>query len=120
MKILIVDDTRTLRELLRDALAEAGHEVVEAEDGARGLERFASARPALVITDLNMPVMDGIELTRAIRARPDGRHVPIFVLTTESAAERKAQGRSAGATGWMVKPFNSERLIATIGRYEVP
>jgi two-component system chemotaxis response regulator CheY len=118
MKILIVDDTRTLRELLRDTLLGAGHEVVEAEDGARGLARFAAEQPALVITDLNMPVMDGIELTRAIRARLDGRTVPIFILTTESAAERKAQGRGAGATGWMVKPFNSERLVSTISRYE--
>jgi two-component system chemotaxis response regulator CheY len=119
MKILIVDDTKTLRELLRDALLGAGHQVVEAENGARGLERFAAERPALVIADLHMPLMDGIELTRSIRARPDGRSVPIFILTTEAAPERKSQGRSAGATGWMVKPFNSERLIGTINRYAV-
>jgi two-component system chemotaxis response regulator CheY len=118
MKILIVDDTRTLRELLRDALLGAGHRVVEAEDGEHGLERFAAEQPAMVITDLHMPRMDGIELTRKIRARPDGRSVPIFILTTETAPERKNQGRSAGATGWMVKPFNSERLIGTISRYD--
>jgi two-component system chemotaxis response regulator CheY len=118
MKILIVDDTRTLRELLRDALLGAGHQVVEAENGVHGLERFGAERPALVIADLHMTPMDGIELTRAIRARPDGRSVPIFILTTESAPERKNQGRNAGATGWMVKPLNSERLISTISRYD--
>jgi two-component system chemotaxis response regulator CheY len=108
-----------LRELLRDALIGAGHEVIEAEDGTRGLERFAVERPALVITDLHMQDMDGIELTRSIRARADGRAVPIFILTTETAPERKTQGRKAGATGWMVKPFNSERLIGTINLYDV-
>ena len=118
MRILIVDDTRTLRQMLRTTLGGAGHEVVEAEDGAKGLASFRRERPDLVITDLNMPVMDGVELTRAIRALPEGGAVPVFVLTTESGADWKAKGREAGATGWMVKPFEATRLLGTLARYD--
>lgn len=117
MKVLIVDDTRTLRHLLRATLLTAGHAVIEADDGASGLASFRSKRPQIVITDLNMPGMNGVELTRAIRALKNGGGVPIFLLTTESAPEWKAQGRSAGATGWMVKPFDAGRLLDTIARY---
>jgi two-component system chemotaxis response regulator CheY len=118
MRILIVDDTRTLRQMLRSTLGGAGHEVIEAEDGAKGLASFRREQPDLVITDLNMPVMDGVELTAAIRALPQGGTVPVFVLTTEAGAEWKAKGRAAGATGWMVKPFEATRLLAMLARYE--
>ena len=117
MKILIVDDTKTLRDLLRAALVSAGHDVIEAENGAIGLERFRATQPRLVITDLHMPEMNGVELTRAIRALPEGAGVPIFVLSTEAAPEHRAEGRQAGATGWMVKPFDAGRMLATIERY---
>jgi two-component system, chemotaxis family, chemotaxis protein CheY len=117
MKILVADDTNTLRQLLRGVLLEAGHAVVEAEDGAVALVRFIAERPDFVITDLHMPVMDGVDLTRAIRKLPQGRNVPIFILSMESAPARKAEGRDAGATGWMVKPFDPRRLLSMIDRY---
>jgi two-component system chemotaxis response regulator CheY len=116
MRILAIDDTRTLRELLCRTLRAARYDVVEAENGEEGLSRFAEARPDVVITDLNMPVLDGIEFTRAVRSRSDGGEVPIIILTTESAAEIKAEGRKAGATAWMVKPFDPQKLLDMLGR----
>ncbi len=116
MRILAIDDTRTLRELLCRTLRAAQYDVVEAENGEEGLSRFAEARPDVVITDLNMPVLDGIEFTRAVRSRSDGGEVPIIILTTESAAEIKAEGRKAGATAWMVKPFDPQKLLDMLGR----
>lgn len=116
MLILAIDDTRTLRELLAMTLRQAGHEVVEAEDGLQGLERFAERRPDVVISDLNMPHCDGIEFTRACRARPDSHGVPILILTTESDPAIKAEGRKAGATAWMVKPFDPPTLLNLIDR----
>jgi two-component system, chemotaxis family, chemotaxis protein CheY len=117
MKILAVDDTKTLRELLSEALRGAGHEVVEAENGQQGFERAVEHQPDLVVTDLNMPVLDGIGLTRAMRGDVGVRHIPILILTTENGAEIKAKGREAGATGWMVKPFDRDALLAFVDRY---
>jgi two-component system chemotaxis response regulator CheY len=114
MRILAIDDTRTLRALLVQTLRAAGHEVVEAENGEEGLVRFDEHDPEVVITDLNMPVLDGIEFTRACRTRPKGQDTPIIILTTESAAELKAEGRRAGATAWMVKPFEPNVLLGLI------
>ena len=116
MLILAIDDTKTLRELLAITLRQAGHEVVEAEDGQQGLARFAERKPDMVISDLNMPLCDGIEFTRACRARPDGNGVPILILTTESDPAIKAEGRKAGATAWMVKPFDPPTLLNLIDR----
>ncbi|MHB2167192.1 response regulator [Alsobacter sp. R-9] len=116
MRILAIDDTRTLRELLCRTLRAARYEVVEAENGEQGLARFAEDRPDVVITDLNMPVLDGIEFTRAVRQRTDGGDVPIIILTTESSSDIKAEGRKAGATAWMVKPFDPQRLLDMLGR----
>ncbi len=116
MRILAIDDTRTLRELLCRTLRAARYDVVEAADGEEGLARFGDTRPDVVITDLNMPVLDGIEFTRAVRARNDGGEVPIIILTTESGAEIKAEGRKAGATAWMVKPFDPQRLLDMLTR----
>ena len=116
MRILAIDDTRTLRELLCRTLRQASYDVVEAENGEEGLRRFGDHRPDVVITDLNMPVLDGIEFTRAVRERPDGGAVPISILTTESGAEIKAEGRKAGATAWMVKPFDPQRLLDMLAR----
>ncbi len=118
MRILAIDDTRTLRELLCRTLRAASYDVVEAENGEEGLVRFGDARPDVVITDLNMPVLDGIEFTRAVRARNDGAEVPIIILTTESGAEIKAEGRKAGATAWMVKPFDPQRLLDMLTRFK--
>jgi two-component system, chemotaxis family, chemotaxis protein CheY len=116
MKIVAVDDTKTLRELLSHALREAGHEVIEAENGQQGYERIVEHKPDAVVTDLNMPVLDGIGLTRAVRGDDSVSHTPILILTTENGAEIKAEGRKAGATGWMVKPFDRDSLLAFIDR----
>lgn len=116
MRILAIDDTKTLRELLAVTLRQAGHEVVEAEDGLEGLARFDEMRPDVVISDLNMPNCDGIEFTRAARQRPGARHVPIIILTTESDPAIKAQGRQAGATAWMIKPFDPPTLLDLLHR----
>jgi two-component system chemotaxis response regulator CheY len=98
------------------ALAQAGHEVEQAVDGVEALQIAERGRFDLVITDVNMPNMDGITLVRELRDLPNYKFVPLLMLTTEATDERKQQGRAAGATGWLVKPFNPERLLATIAR----
>jgi len=118
MKILAIDDTKTLLSLLSLTLRNAGHEVAEAENGEDGLTKFDQFKPDLVITDLNMPVMDGIEFTRACRSRPMGQNTPIIVLTTENGAEIKAEGRRSGASAWMVKPFEPNTLLGLVARYQ--
>lgn len=113
--VMTVDDSRTMREMVSFTLRGAGFEVVEAEDGAQALQALGQGRRVdCVITDLNMPVMDGITLIRRLRADPAYRGTPILMLTTESDDAKKAEGRSAGATGWLVKPFNPEKLVATV------
>ena len=116
-RILAVDDSPAMRQMVSVTLRSAGHEVVEAFDGREALD-IAKREPAvdLVITDINMPNMDGITLVRELRGRPNYKFVPMLVLTTEATAERKQQGKAAGATGWLVKPFNPERLLATIAK----
>ena len=104
--ILAVDDSASMREMVRFTLGEAGYSVVEACDGVDALEKAGQQRFALVLADVNMPNMDGIELVRRLRALPEYRFVPILMLTTESGADRKAEGKAAGATGWIVKPFS--------------
>jgi two-component system chemotaxis response regulator CheY len=98
------------------ALSQAGHEVEQAADGVEALQIAGRHRFDLVITDVNMPNMDGITLVRELRGNPSYKFVPLLMLTTEATDERKKQGRDAGATGWLVKPFNPERLLATIAR----
>lgn len=110
-KILAVDDSPTIRQMVAHTLCGAGYEVIEAEDGLDGLQKARRERVNLVLTDHNMPRMDGLTLVRNLRAMPDYKTAPILVLTTESGADIKAQGRAAGATGWMVKPFDPQRLI---------
>ena len=116
MTILTVDDSRTMREMLRLALTGAGYRVVQAEDGVHGLEVLAGEAPEVIITDINMPRMDGFGFIEAVRGDPRHTGVPILVLTTESDAEKKARARAAGATGWIVKPFNADQLITAIRR----
>jgi two-component system chemotaxis response regulator CheY len=114
--ILTVDDSVSIRQMVAYTLKSAGFAVVEAVDGADGLEK-AKARPvSLVLTDQNMPRMDGISLVKALRGLPQYRATPILVLTTESGDTMKAQGRAAGATGWLVKPFNPQRLLEVVNK----
>jgi two-component system, chemotaxis family, chemotaxis protein CheY len=97
-------------------LAGAGHQVEQAIDGCQALEFAEKTKFDLVITDVNMPNMDGITLVRELRSRANYKYVPLLVLTTEATTERKQQGKAAGATGWLVKPFNPERLLATVAK----
>lgn len=115
-QILTVDDSPTIRMLLRAALSESGHEVIEAEDGIAALEKLEGLAPDLVITDINMPRLDGFGLIEAIRAKPGRASLPILVLTTESSDAKKARARDAGATGWIVKPFDPVKLESAIRR----
>jgi len=115
-RILAVDDSPSMRQMVSVALAQAGHDVASASDGVEALKIAGAERFDLVITDVNMPNMDGITLVRELRCQANYKFTPLLVLTTEATAERKQQGRDAGATGWLVKPFNPERLLATVAR----
>lgn len=112
--ILAVDDSASMRQMVAFTLKAAGHEVTQAEDGSRALSLAKTGRFDLVLTDVNMPVMDGLTLTRELRQLPNYRFTPILVLTTEAGPEKKQEGRAAGATGWLVKPFNPDQLLATV------
>jgi two-component system chemotaxis response regulator CheY len=118
MTVLTVDDSRTMREMLRLALADVGFRVIQAEDGIHGLEVLQSApeRPQVIVTDINMPRMDGFGFIEEVRGDQRYRGIPILVLTTESDAEKKNRARMAGATGWIVKPFNPVKLVDAIRR----
>ncbi|MBY9062039.1 response regulator [Sphingomonas yunnanensis] len=109
--ILTVDDSASLRMAIRIALTGAGYAVTEACDGADGLAMAEASRFDLIVTDLNMPNMDGLSMIRALRAQPAQAGVPIIFLSTESDADVKAQAKAAGATGWLVKPFNPDQLV---------
>jgi two-component system chemotaxis response regulator CheY len=112
----VVDDSATIRQVVSFTLKDAGFAVVEAVDGQDGLERADRQRLDLVITDLNMPRMDGIALIRGLRARPASKHVPILMLTTESQDSKKQAARAAGATAWIVKPFLPDKLLQVVAR----
>ena len=115
-RILTVDDSAAMRQMVEVTLASAGYQVEQARDGREALKLAAAQAFDLVITDVNMPEMDGLALVRELRALPAYRHTPLLVLTTEAAGERKAEGRQAGATGWLVKPFNPDRLLETVAK----
>ena len=115
-KILTVDDASTMRKLIAFTLGGAGHEVLEAEDGVAALAELNKSQVDLIISDLNMPRMNGLELTRKIRALPQCAKTPILIVTTESEANIKAQAKQAGATGWIVKPFQPAQLLEVVGR----
>jgi len=112
--ILTADDSAFVRQMVTFTLRGAGYEVVEARDGDEALEMAKAHKVHLVLTDVNMPKMDGIALVRALRGLPSYKFTPILLLTTESAPEKKQAGKAAGATGWIVKPFNPDQLLATI------
>jgi len=114
--ILLVDDSVSMREMVSFTLNEAGHEVVEAEDGVQALEIAQGDSFNLVITDVNMPNMDGIILTGKLREIDSYRFTPILILTTETGEVRKQEGKAAGATGWIEKPFDPDHLLSTVDR----
>lgn len=114
--ILAVDDAASIRQMVGVTLRGAGYEVIEASDGDEALEYAREHAVDLVLADINMPRMDGITLIAMLRTLPAYRLTPLLLLTTESSAERKLQAKQAGATGWMVKPFNPTQLLATIER----
>ncbi|MGH1454412.1 MAG: response regulator [Paracoccaceae bacterium] len=116
LRVLAIDDSRTMRSMLEHTLKAAGFEVHLAEDGQDGLNKLAEVHPDAVITDINMPVMDGFGFIEGAREQRQFRGVPILVLTTESAAELKVRARDAGATGWIVKPFHEDKLVAALER----
>jgi len=115
-KILVVDDSASIRNMVSFTLKQQQYETVEACDGKDGLEKAKTGRFDLVITDVNMPIMDGIKLCSELRQLPAFKFTPVLMLTTESSAEMKQRGKAAGATGWLVKPFNPEKLLSTIKR----
>ena len=116
MTVLTVDDSRTMRDVLKLALVAAGFDVVQAEDGVQGLEVLDTERPDVIVTDINMPRMDGFSFIEGVRGNDRNRGIPILVLTTESDTEKKMLARQAGATGWIVKPFDPANLIDAIRR----
>ncbi|WP_116652650.1 response regulator [Pelagibacterium sediminicola] len=116
MRILTVDDSRTILAMLHHTLTNAGFEVLQAENGQIGLDVLKNEEVDVVITDINMPVMDGIEFIRQVRATGKHQSLPILILTTETSQDKRDQGRAAGGTGWIVKPFDPEKLISVINK----
>ena len=114
ISVLAVDDSRTMRDMITLALKDEGFDIRLAEDGQHGLEVLDEGTPDVIITDINMPRLDGFGFIDAVRARDESRLTPILVLTTESSPELKARARDAGATGWIVKPFAQDKLIAAL------
>ena len=114
--ILAVDDSASMRQMVRYTLEGAGYEVVQAADGVEALDLAKTRGVDLVLTDVNMPRMDGITLVKELRGLDSYKFTPMLVLTTEAGPETKQRGKQAGATGWIVKPFNPDQLLATIAR----
>ena len=112
--ILAVDDSASIRQMVAFTLKGAGYEVVEAVDGQDGLDKAKSQSINLVLTDQNMPKMDGLTLIKSLRALPQYKTTPILMLTTEAGDAMKAQGKAAGATGWLVKPFDPQKLLEVV------
>jgi len=112
--VLAVDDSASIRQMVSFTLKSAGYEVVEAADGMEGLDKAKTRAFNLVLTDQNMPRMDGLTLIKSLRGMPNYKSVPILMLTTESSDAMKSQGRTAGATGWLVKPFDPNKLIEVV------
>jgi two-component system chemotaxis response regulator CheY len=113
-RILTIDDSKTMRDMLMLTLAEAGFDVLQAVDGQDGLDVLVREHVDVIITDINMPRMDGYEVIRQLRRNPEHKGTPILVLTTESETEKKNLAREIGATGWLVKPFDPDRLVETV------
>ena len=114
VKILAVDDSTSMRQMVSFTLKGAGYDVIEAADGQEAYDKAQGAQVDLVLSDVNMPIMDGITLIRNLRELPSYKFIPMLMLTTESAGDKKSEGKAAGATGWIVKPFNPDQLLSTI------
>ena len=114
--ILTVDDSTSMRKVIVFTLKNAGYDVIEAVDGVDALDKIKTAKVDFVLADVNMPKMDGISLTKALRALPDFKFTPIIILTTETG-DMKAKGKDAGATGWIVKPFNPDQLLELVKKF---
>ncbi len=114
--VLTVDDSRTMRDMLRYSLLEAGFRVLQAQDGLDGLEVLKTESPDVIVTDLNMPRLDGFGFIEAVRRDADRKSMPVLILTTEVDAEKKLRAKAAGATGWIVKPFDPAKLVDAIRR----
>ncbi|MDA8088614.1 MAG: response regulator [Nitrospiraceae bacterium] len=115
--VLIVDDSATMRQVVSFALKDAGFEVISAVDGKDAIAKLGVAKSDLIITDLNMPNLNGIELIKQVRQTPGHKFTPIIMLTTESQESRKAEGRQAGVSGWIVKPFTPEQLLGVVKKF---
>jgi two-component system chemotaxis response regulator CheY len=113
---LIVDDSTSMRQLVNYTLAQAGFDVVEGVDGSDALTKLKGAKINVIITDVNMPIMDGITFVKHVRQLPEHRFTPILILTTESQDGKKQEGKAAGATGWLVKPFDPTQMLKTIAK----
>lgn len=113
-QILIVDDSTSVREVVKMTLVEAGYEVIEAVDGQDGLEKLDGKKFNLIISDVNMPRMGGLEMVKSIRAMHNYKFIPIVMLTTEMSNEMKQKGKAVGAQAWMTKPFKSAELIHAV------
>ena len=114
--VLIIDDSTFMRELVASTLKRAGYEVIEGSNGQEGLDRLGENRVNLIISDVNMPVMDGLTFVKNVRSSTANEFTPILMLTTESSEERKKEGKAAGATGWIVKPFDPPQFLQTISK----
>jgi two-component system chemotaxis response regulator CheY len=118
--IMIVDDSASMRQVVGIALKGAGYEVIEGRDGRDALSRLTGQKVHLIISDVNMPVMDGIEFLKAVKQMGSYKFTPIIMLTTESAEEKKRQGQVAGARAWVVKPFRPEQLLGAVQKLCLP
>ena len=114
--VLIVDDSASIREVVSYTIESEGFDVIKGENGKDALKYFDGKDINLVVTDLHMPEMDGIELIREIRMREEYKHIPILLLTTETKQEKKSEAKQAGATGWIVKPFVPENLVKVLNK----
>ncbi len=118
--IMIVDDSASLRQVVAIALKAAGYDVVEACDGKDALSKLNGQKVHLIVSDVNMPNMDGITLVQEIKKRPEYKFTPVIMLTTESGDDKKAAGQAAGAKAWMVKPFKPEQLLMAVSKLVLP
>lgn len=112
--IMTVDDSASVRQMVNFTLKQSGYEIVEAANGAEALNKLKKRQIHMLITDVNMPELDGFSLVRRVRETPEYRFIPIIMLTTESHVEKKREGKAAGATGWIVKPFSPDQLLAVV------
>ncbi|MBF0559703.1 MAG: response regulator [Nitrospirae bacterium] len=115
--VMVVDDSASMRQLVSFALNSAGYDVVAAVHGRDALDKMNNSRVEMVVTDLNMPEMDGIELIKQLRTRPANKFTPIVMLTTESQETKKQEGKQAGASGWLVKPFKPDELVDVVRKF---